>query len=292
MLLVVLLTISISLTVLLVYYAKHTFSKIHLYAFRMYSILFGLCSITLILMLIDTNKLELSSWLESHITSTSVTYAHENESFLLDPLVENEPIDDAFQIEVPIIGQYPQLPRGCEVTSLAMLLNYAGIDVDKMELATKIRKDATPYKKNKQQIYFGNPNQGFVGDMYDLSNPGYGVYHEPIADLAKTYLKDSVHDFSGSSFDQILYYISQGQPVWVITNATFEKLAPNAFQEWKTPQGPVSITMREHSVLVTGYDQEYIYFNDPLDAKKRKVSITSFKEAWIQMGRQAITILP
>ncbi|WP_117169118.1 C39 family peptidase [Paraliobacillus sediminis] len=243
-------------------------------------------------MLFNTNKLELSNWLEPLTTSKNITYAQEKESLILDPIVENEPIHDAFQIDVPVIGQYPQLPRGCEVTSLAMLLNYAGINVDKMELATEIRKDSTPYKETKQQIYFGNPNQGFVGDMYDLSNPGYGVYHEPIADLAKKYLNDSVHDFSGSSFDQILYYISQGQPVWVITNATFEKLAPNAFQKWETPQGPVSITMREHSVLVTGYDQEYIYFNDPLNATKRKVSITSFEEAWIQMGRQAITILP
>ncbi|WP_112181691.1 MULTISPECIES: C39 family peptidase [Paraliobacillus] len=290
MLFVVLLIISLSLTVLLVYYAKQTRSQIHFYAFRIYGILFGLCSITLVFMLFNTNKLELTTWLELHTTSR--TYAHEKESLIVEPIVENEFNHEAFQIEVPVIGQYPQLPRGCEVTSLAMLLNYAGIDVDKMELANKIRKDSTPYKETKQQIYFGNPNQGFVGDMYDLSNPGYGVYHKPIADLAKTYLKDSVHDFSGSLFDQILYYISQGQPVWVITNATFEKLAPNAFQKWETPQGPVTITMREHSVLVTGYDQEYIYFNDPLNATKRKVSITSFEEAWIQMGRQAITILP
>lgn len=288
--LVVLLTISIGLSLLLVYYAKRTISKIHFYAFRIYSILSGLCSIVLIVILF--NKLEITNWLEINPTSKSITYAHEMESLLVYPLLEKEPIHEVFQIEVPVIGQYPQLPRGCEVTSLAMLLNYAGVDVDKMELAANIKKDSTPYQKANDHVYFGNPNQGFVGDMYNLANPGYGVYHEPIADLAKTYLKDKVHDFSGFSFSQILYYINTGQPVWVITNATFEKLDTNAFQTWDTDEGPVTITMREHSVLITGYDQDYIYFNDPLSAEKRKVPIASFREAWIQMGRQAITILP
>ena len=44
-------------------------------------------------------------------------------------------------LDVPTILQKPELPRGCEVTSLAMMLNYAGIEVNKMELAEKINKE-------------------------------------------------------------------------------------------------------------------------------------------------------
>ncbi|GAE94580.1 hypothetical protein JCM21714_3751 [Gracilibacillus boraciitolerans JCM 21714] len=49
-----------------------------------------------------------------------------------------------------------------------------------MKLSEKIKKDDTPYTMKNGVIYFGDPNIGFVGDMYNLENPGYGVYHDPL----------------------------------------------------------------------------------------------------------------
>lgn len=45
------------------------------------------------------------------------------------------PIKPEQQLNVPIENQMPDLPNGCEVTSLAMLLNYYGIKVTKEDLA-------------------------------------------------------------------------------------------------------------------------------------------------------------
>jgi uncharacterized protein YvpB len=211
----------------------------------------------------------------------------------LVPLVSSNEIKPSVQLDVPVINQLPELPRGCEVTSLAMLLHYAGVQVDKLTLAKQIKKDPTPFSIKDGKVHFGNPQNGFVGDIYSYSNPGLGVYHEPIKELAEKYLGNRVIDLTGSEFETLQNYLSKGVPVWVITNTKYEKLPESEFEEWETPTGRIKITYHEHSVLITGFDDEYIYFNDPLTGEKnKKVPKLSFIEAWVQMGRQAITYRP
>jgi uncharacterized protein YvpB len=193
-------------------------------------------------------------------------------------------------LNAPLINQNPELQRGCEVTSLAMMLQYAGVNVGKMTLAAQVRKDTTPYRYMNGTIHFGNPNTGFVGDMYSFNRPGYGVYHGPIKAVADQYLPGRVVELSGCSFETIYQYLNNEKPVWVINNVMFDAVAPQFWRTWQTPLGPIRITMKEHSVLVTGFDPNYIYFNDPLaNIKNRKVPISSFKRGWEQMGSQAIS---
>lgn len=192
--------------------------------------------------------------------------------------------------DVPLIQQMPELDRGCEVTSLAMLLQYAGVDVGKMELAEKIKKVDTPYRKENGSYYYGNPNDGFVGNIYTFDKMGYGVYHGPVAELAEKYLPGRIQDISGGSFDEVLSNVETGKPVWIIINADFRELPESEFRTWNTPSGQVEITWKEHSVVITGFSQEHVYFNDPLNKEQnRKMPLENFKAAWEQMGSQAIT---
>ncbi|GGE40550.1 hypothetical protein GCM10011391_19150 [Pullulanibacillus camelliae] len=193
-------------------------------------------------------------------------------------------------LNVPLIKQLPELPRGCEVTSLAMLLNYAGYSVSKETLAKQVKKDPTPYKKTNGHVHFGNPNHGFVGAMDTFDKPGLGVYHGPIAELAERYMGERVIDLTGKSFSTVLKQLAEGAPVWIINNTLFTKLSDTYWEKWSTPEGPIEITYKEHSVLVTGYDNQWIYFNDPLAGKKdRRIKRASFIEGWKQMGSQAIS---
>ncbi|WP_075982660.1 C39 family peptidase [Bacillus massilinigeriensis] len=202
-------------------------------------------------------------------------------------------MEETVLINAEVISQMPELPRGCEVTSLAMLLNYSGVDVDKMTLAKKIEKDPTPYREENGKIYFGNPNDGFVGDMYTFENPGLGVYHSPIKQLAEIYLPNRIKDLTGSDFQELKIHLSDRRPVWVIINTAYKKLPAEYFETWYTKKGKIKITYKEHSVLITGYDSQYVYFNDPLTGEKnQKAPLKDFEQAWIQMGRQAITYLP
>lgn len=194
-------------------------------------------------------------------------------------------------LEVPLLSQLPELPRGCEVTSLAMLLQYESVKVGKMELAKNIKKDPTPKTYQNERIHFGNPNVGFVGDMYSYSKPGYGVYNQPIEELANRYLPNRVVNLTGKDFSEIVNQIINDQPVWVITNTTFRELPESQFETWMTIQGEIEITYKEHSVVITGFDEKFIYFNDPLaNQKNRQIPKDDFVKAWEQMGMQAIAI--
>ncbi|KEK23773.1 C39 family peptidase [Bacillus gaemokensis] len=189
--------------------------------------------------------------------------------------------------QVPFIKQLPELQRGCEVTSLAMLLQYKGVQVDKMKLANEINQ--VPFKENNLR---GNPHEGFVGNIYTKAEPGYGVYHQPIFKLAEKYVPEKVVNLTGRDIEDIYKVISSGSPVWIIANTTFKPLDEDSFETWNTNDGDVKITYYEHSAVVVGYDQNFVYINDPLAGNSnKKISRTQFEKAWEQMGKQAITIL-
>lgn len=186
---------------------------------------------------------------------------------------------------VPLIQQLPELDRGCEVTSLAMLLQYAGVSVDKIQLASEIKK-----VNFLDDGVRGNPNEGFVGNIYTFSESGYGVYHEPLFQLAKKYLPNKAVDLTGKSIEEMYKSVKSGQPVVMITNATFAPLDEDEFTTWETNSGDVSITYNEHCVVLVGYDKEFVYIRDPLsESLDVKVPRDSFEEAWMQMGSQAIS---
>ena len=200
-------------------------------------------------------------------------------------LEEKQPILASSRIlDVPLLNQLsaPRLYNGCEVTSLAMLLNFYGYNVTKNELANKIKRVPLNLPGNKK----GNPNVGFVGDMED--GPGLAVYNGPIFDLAKQYAGDKAVNLTGSTFDELLKMVNQGAPVWIITTTSFAPVS--VFEKWETPQGTIEVTFSEHSVVITGYDEDSIYINDPYGYKNRKVDRENFIAAWKQMGRQAVTI--
>lgn len=126
--------------------------------------------------------------------------------------------------------------------------------------------------------------------MYTFEKSGYGVYHSPVAKLAEKYLPGRIVDLTGQGIESVYKMVKSGSPVWVITNATFAPLPEEEFSVWDTATGKVRITYREHSVAIVGYDEQFIYLNDPLaDKPYTKVQKKLFEEAWIQMGSQAVS---
>ncbi|WP_462409495.1 C39 family peptidase [Neobacillus sp. Marseille-QA0830] len=240
-----------------------------------------------------SNKVESASDVSQASTAGTAQNDNETSQNETESTTDNQPKnvteDENGKIvinDVPLVQQMPELSRGCEVTSLTMMLQYAGVSIDKLTLAKEITTVPFRYQSGLK----GNPNDGFVGNIYTFNKSGYAVYHGPIADLAEKYLPGKIVDLSGQSIDSVYEMVKQGSPVWVITNSRFSSLPDSEFSTWSTPSGQVKITYREHSVLIVGYDDTYVYINDPLAEQPYKaVSRANFEASWTQMGSQAIS---
>ncbi|MGG3573378.1 C39 family peptidase [Bacillus gobiensis] len=198
---------------------------------------------------------------------------------------ESDPVKNEVKPKnVPLINQLdnPRLYNGCEITSLAMLLQYNGFDVTKNELADKVKKVPLNYENGLK----GDPNEGFVGNMED--GPGLGVYHEPVYELARSYAGNRVTDLSGRDLNEMYKELSKGNPVWVITTADFTQV--DDIEQWETPNGKVEITYSVHSVVVTGYNEKSVFVNDPYGYKNRKVDRAPFEKSLNQLGKQMMVI--
>ena len=80
---------------------------------------------------------------------------------------------------VKFLAQNPELPTGCEITSMTTVLNYYGFNVDKLTMATKyLEKAEAP--ANFWKVFLGDPTK----------KTGFGCYATPIANAANKYLKD------------------------------------------------------------------------------------------------------
>lgn len=191
------------------------------------------------------------------------------------------------KLDAPLISQLPELERGCEVTTLAMLLQHAGKDVGKLELSKEI--DRVPFEKNGIR---GHPAEGFVGNMKTLDEPGLGVYHGPVAKLGEEYLPGKILDLTGEEFKEVEIQVKDGRPVWVLVPSTFAVVPEKHWETWNTEQGEVKITYKWHSVLVTGFDENNVFVNDPLGDKNDILSKKEFVAGWEQFGKQAITYKP
>ncbi|WP_114746885.1 C39 family peptidase [Falsibacillus pallidus] len=192
-------------------------------------------------------------------------------------------------LDVPIIAQNPELKYGCEVTSLAMLLQDAGVKAGKMELAQKVAKDPDPVVKSRNGdiIKWGDPSKGFVGDMTGR-HMGYAVYDQPLENLMNEYLPGRTVNLTGQPFDRLLEQIQNGKPVIVWTTGDFR--LPDRWESWSHGAKKIRTPLDLHVVVLVGYDADSVYLNDPLSGKKAvKVNKARFIASWKALGERAVS---
>jgi len=194
-------------------------------------------------------------------------------------------------LNVPLIRQKPELQYGCEVTSLAMLLQYMGHEVDKMTLARQVRKDAEPLVQKHGDIkQWGDPNEGFVGDMTG-KRKGFAVYNKPLENLLRQYVGEKALNLTGQSYEVLLDSVAAKRPV--VIWATGDFATPTEWERWQKDGREIVAPFDEHVVLLVGYNPDYAFVNDPLTGiKQRRVPHAALRASWESLGRQAISCKP
>lgn len=153
---------------------------------------------------------------------------------------------------VPMIPQRPELPNGCEITAVTMMVQSAGKRVDKMTLAREMPRSS-------------NPNYGYIGQPWD--GTGITIFPSALTGLVRRYLGTSIN-MTGMGLDALYYQLDRNHVV--VT--------------WNTLHG-----FPYHALAVTGYDANYIYYNDCWTNQRTKMNKWQFLNNWNTQQRRAIS---
>lgn len=191
--------------------------------------------------------------------------------------------------DVPFIDQRGKYPTGCESVSAVMACQYAGIAITPDTFIDKYLPRASFTYKNGKLVGY-HPNDCFMGNPY--TSNGFGCYAPCIEKTIRKFLPTNytMINTTGSSVSSLCKnYIDRGVPV--VFWATMSMVAPGKGATWTLKDSGQTFQWlaNEHCLVLTGYDSQYYFFNDPLQGKvkyKKSLVETRYK----QMGSQSLVI--
>lgn len=183
-----------------------------------------------------------------------------------------------------VISQLPELPTGCEVTSLTMLLNYLGFDADKLDLADNYL--------TKGEYGVTDPRKAFVGDPRNEEN-SRGCYAPVLTEAANKYLADkgsgkTAQDISGRELESLFPYIDKGIPV--IVWGIMDCLQSEVVSIGEADGQPINWVRPEHCMVLIGYDDNQIIEADPYHGTAITYNKEQFRTGYNDLFKQAVII--
>lgn len=194
-----------------------------------------------------------------------------------------------------MIYQLPELPTGCEMTSLTMALRYVGLDADKTELASDyLEKAEVVYNDEEKKLYGPDFRYVFPGDPAD-DESSFGCFPPCVKSVAENYIYDAkaditVTDLTGTSFYELFKYIESDIPVIIWSTQNLE--APIYRTSWITEDDKeVTWPSNEHCIVLSGYDlvSNTVEIHDPLEGVVT-LNMEKVKMRYDQMGKNALIL--
>lgn len=194
--------------------------------------------------------------------------------------------------DFPIISQMPELPTGCEITALAMMLNYHGFKVDKETLAYQYLPvvPAEIQYGDDGLLYGPDMESNFVGDPGGI---GYICGTSAIVTAANHFFEQTDPHFYATSMNQIspkeVYeLINCNIPVLVWVTIGMETRLET--QGWYTRDGVfMEWAENDHGAVVIGYDETSVIIADPILGEYR-CDKTIFEEVFLSRGGKCVII--
>lgn len=152
-----------------------------------------------------------------------------------------------------VICQNPELPTGCEMTAVTMMLRYAGVNINKFQVANETPRSL-------------NGNYGFVGNPYSVT--GWWVFPTGIAPVVQHHLGTS-QVMTGASLAAIQDKLNIGHLV-VVWMANM-----NGFVN--------------HAITLTGYNANGFFYNNPWTGRKEAMSYGEFYGHWNADAQRALS---
>lgn len=204
--------------------------------------------------------------------------------------------NNSVYIDMENILQLPELPVGCEITALTILLRHCGFDAEKTDMARNylpISWGNARYEDGK--TYKDSFFNYFIGDPF---GKGYGCFSGAIEKAANKYISEhgggyTVKNISGAHPDVLYDYLAAGTPV--LCWATDGMIEPEYYETWYDNETGEQLDwyLNEHCFVLAGFnmDADIVTLNDPMKGII-DYNINKFETRYDQMHRQAIVILP
>ena len=162
----------------------------------------------------------------------------------------------------------------CESSAASMVAQYHGVQLSEEEVLASLPASSNPH------LGFRGNVDGPTGGTVD-----YGVYAEPILDIlnARGLQARTVVD----GMEGIKAAIARGNPViaWVTYNCEPSTPTTTVIDGQK-----VTLVPNQHVVVVTGFNAEGVWANDPWDGQEDFYQTGDFERAMSYFGNMAVEI--
>ena len=234
----------------------------------------------------EGDSIDISARLNVNINENGVTLSELSLNGTIVPSEQYKEMASSYLISIEHISQYPELPSGDEITSLAMVLAYLNYDVDKCDLCDLYLK--------KGPVGFTDFNEANVGNPRNAYN-SYGCLPPVLIDSATKFIsvnggQNKAYDYSGKNPEALYYEVSKGNPIIVWACENFD-ITPSISRIWVVDGKQLYLKSNMACMVLVGYDFEKntVTLSNPAGTIF-EIDMDLFEQRYREMGSYSIAV--